>query len=172
MTVHHSNVHYSTRPRQGFLIHSHLVSLRQGLSLAWSSLIKLGFCGGLIGMVPHRLMCLNACWPIGSGTIKSCGHIGEVCHCGGRLGGLLRSTYAQCAAQFPFDACWSEYRILSSSSTISACPLKLEANPRLNVFLYKNCHGGGVSSQQRNPETEVSTRDWVNAVIGLTMLFI
>jgi hypothetical protein len=45
-------------------------------------------CGDFNRYGPHRLTCLNA-WPIGSGTIKRCGIVGEtvilleeVCHCG------------------------------------------------------------------------------------------
>ena len=41
-------------------------------------------CGGLNRFGLHRPVCLNV-WPIGSDTIKRCGLVGEVCHCGGGL---------------------------------------------------------------------------------------
>ena len=53
-----------------------------------------------IGM-PHTLTCSNA-WYIRTGTIRTCDLAGrgvallkEVCHCGGRLWGLLCSSYAR-----------------------------------------------------------------------------
>ena len=68
---------------------------------------------------PHR--------PIGSGSTRRHDFVGvgvvlleEVCHCGGRLWGLLCSSYAQCGTQSPSAACRSRCRTLSSfSSTMS-----------------------------------------------------
>jgi hypothetical protein len=42
--------------------------------------------------------------------------------------------------------------------------------PQLDVVHYKTCLGHGVFLQQLNPKTEVSTRDWSIAVIGLTTI--
>ena len=57
--------------------------------------ISQGRCVGLNRHDPHKLMCSNA-WLVGSGTIRRCGLVGvgvplleEICHCGGRLQGLI-----------------------------------------------------------------------------------
>jgi hypothetical protein len=45
------------------------------------------------------------------------------------------------------------------------------SQPQLNVFLFKSCLGRGISSEMETlTKTEVGTRDWGIAVIGLTML--
>lgn len=49
-------------------------------------------CDGLYRNGPHRLVCLNS-WPIGSGPVRRCGHVGvgmafleELCHLEWALG--------------------------------------------------------------------------------------
>ena len=44
-------------------------------------------CDGLRANAPYR--------PIGSGTIRNCGLVGKVCHCGSGLLGLLCSGFTQ-----------------------------------------------------------------------------
>lgn len=61
------------------------------------------------------------------------------------------------------------------SSTMAACvqpcfpPQWIVSQPKLNAFLCKSCHDQGAFHSNKNPKTEVGTREWSTAVIGLLM---
>ena len=127
--------------------------------------------GGLNRYGLYRLACLNA-WPIGSGTIRRCGLIGQVWDCWRKcvtMGAGFQVSYAQAMPSvaysllLPVDQSTQTpqlflqhhvclYAIVFSVTMIIDGTSKTESQPQLNVFLQKICHcpGHGVSSQQQN----------------------